>query len=136
MRWPDVEDMVAHVLDPLIEAEVVSTLHGVTTDGKEPSAANQFVAALPLIRVTRIGGVDDGVSDVARVRVVSYSTTRSEAVDLAEQARVLLCRGRHRTPAGVIDTVTTEVGPHENSTADPSLVRRWTSTYRVSARRR
>ncbi len=123
MTWPDAEETVAWVLAPLTPGrEVVSVVHGLPID-------------LPLIRVTRVGGSDDGVTDTARVEVVVYSSTRAEALGLAERARARLLPGRHRTLHGGIDQVVTEVGPHEQPTADPRRVRRWAALYRVSARR-
>ncbi|GAA1457014.1 hypothetical protein NE857_09160 [Nocardiopsis exhalans] len=124
MIWPDAEETVAWVLARLTPGrDVVSVMNGLPAD-------------LPLIRVTRIGGSDDLVTDTARVEVVVYAATRAEAHALAERARSLLLPGRHQTPHGGIDHVFTEVGPHERPTAEPRRVRRWGAVYRVSARRR
>lgn len=135
-EWPDPEDTTAHVLADLTPHHaVVSTLLGVHgPQGEDWQHLPQ--EAMPLIRSTVIGGLDDRVTDIPRVEVVVYAPTRAQARALAEAARARLMRGPHWTPHGVIDRVETEMRPYEQQAADPTRIRRWRAVYRVSARHR
>lgn len=134
-EWPDPEDTVGHALNGLTEHEVVSTLAGVHSPTGE-DWRNLPAEAMPIIRTTVLGGVDNQVTDIPRVEVVVYAATRREARRLAEQARTRLAPGRLWTPFGVIDQVETEMRPYEQQSADPTRVRRWRAVYRVSSRHR
>ena len=134
-EWPDPEDQAAHVLGDLVDHQVVSTLAGVTGPGGE-DWRNLPEEALPIIRATLLGGTDDAVSDWSRLEVVVYTATRAQARALAEAVRERFLPGPHRTPAGVIDRVETEMRPAEQQTADPARIRRWRAVYRMSTRQR
>jgi len=88
-----------------------------------------------VVRVRVIGGSDDRISDHPRVDVETFGLTRATARPLAETIRQRMLSGGHRTAYGVIDRATTEVGPQEIPYDDPD-VRRWSATYRLTARRR
>lgn len=89
-----------------------------------------------VIRVRRIGGADDRVTDVARIDVRVYAVSLSDAEDTSESARQRLISGPSRTDHGVLDRAETEVGPQEIPSPDPERYRVVSATYRVSVRRR
>ena len=89
---------------------------------------------LPFIAVNRVGGPDDGVTDTA-VMDIDVFTPDYRGHALAETIRQRLQAGPHRTEAGQIDRVTTDVAPREIPWTDGSTTRRWNATYRMSARR-
>lgn len=121
--FPDVEDLLVLVLDGLSPGrDVVTTL--------PPNLQDQ----LPLQRVRRIGGGGDQVTDVARVDVEAFASTRAAALQLARQQHQVLLSVPSATSRGLIDRVVPEVGPHELPYADPG-VRLMQATYRISVRR-
>lgn len=91
---------------------------------------------LPFIRVRRIGGTDDRVTDVARVDVRVYAVDLSAAETLSETIRQRLISRPSATAYGVLDRADTEVGPQEIPGPDPEQYRVVSTTYRVSVRRR
>lgn len=113
---------------------VASLLTDLGTTGGETSTALQ--SELPFIRVRRIGGTDDRVTDVARVDVRVYAEDLSDAATLSETIRQRLISGPAATTHGVLDRAVTEVGPQEVPGPDPDHYRVVSTTYRVSVRRR
>jgi hypothetical protein len=89
-----------------------------------------------VIRVRRIGGADDRVTDVARIDVRVYAVSLSDAEDTSESARQRLISGPSRTDHGVLDRAETEVGPQEIPSPDPERYRVVSAPNRVSVRRR
>ncbi|KAB2344878.1 tail completion protein gp17 [Actinomadura rudentiformis] len=123
--WPDIEELLLHVLADLTTGTVVTVT---------PPDLQQH---LPVIRVRRLGGSDNRVSDTARVDVDVYAATRAEAHALGEAVRQRLLVAPHVVAGpsgGVIDRVVTEVAPHSVTHPDPGT-RRVTATYRTTARR-
>lgn len=133
--WPDPEDCFAHILAPLTDHEVVTTLAGVSGPAGE-DWRNLPPESMPILRATLLGGSDDQVTDWPRMEVVVYALDPDTAYRIAGQARQLLLRGRHWTPHGVVDRVETELRPYEQQTADPNRIRRVRAVYRPSSRRR
>lgn len=89
----------------------------------------------PLIRVRRIGGFDDMITDYARTDVECYSINDFPAArDLAESCRQRLLDAPHHTPAGRLDSARTDVGPQLVPTDDQTL-RLVVATYRLYTRR-
>ena len=119
--WPDVERMLGDLLADL------------GTVGSETDTNLQ--ANLPFIRVHRIGGSDNRVTDAARVDVDVYTTDATTGKTLTETIRQRLVSGPSATAHGVIDRAWTESGPQTAPTDDPNL-RRVITTYRISYRRR
>lgn len=113
---------------------VAALLTDLGTTGGETSTTLQD--DLPFIRVRRIGGTDDRVTDVARVDVRVYAEDLSDAEGLAETIRQRLISGPSTTVHGVLDRAVTEVGPQEVPGPDPDHYRVVSTTYRVSVRRR
>lgn len=121
--YPDVHEVLTEVLTGLTDHEIVT---------RTPPDLQDH---LPLIRVRRIGGPDDGLTDVPRCDVDVYADDYDQAWALAEQVRQRMSRRRVLTSAGLMDRATTEVGPHEMPYPDSS-VRLIQATYRISLRRR
>lgn len=120
---------------PDVEQAVISLLTGLgTADTETPS---NLVANLPFIRVNRIGGTNDRITDAARVDVNIYAVKRTDAATLAETVRQRMLSYPHVITipvACVLDDVITDVAPNEVPWGDPAI-RRFTSSYRVTARR-
>lgn len=86
------------------------------------------------VRAVRVGGPDDGVTDLARVDVDVFAPTAKAARDAAEEIRErLTAPGPRRAGTVVLDRVTTDVGPRELPWGDG--IRRWGASYAVLARR-
>lgn len=128
-RFPDVETVVQDMV-----AELVG---GVSHVGSETPADLQ--GRLPFIRVTRYGGGDDGLTDVADIDVDCYGRARTATLRLAEQVRELLTRGSHEVSSEgarvVVDQVTTILAPFQPPGDGDETVRRFTASYSVRARR-
>lgn len=120
--WSPVERMAAEVLADL------------STQPIGTATPENLAEVLPVWRVLRIGGADDGVTDTARLVVETYAATVPEAEDLAEQGRQRLLRRRVRTSHGLIDRGETEVAPHLVPHPNPG-VRMVEAIYRLSSRR-
>jgi hypothetical protein len=90
---------------------------------------------LPFIRVRRVGGTDDRVTDATRVDIDVYATDATAAKSLTETIRQRLISGPSRTSYGVLDRAWTESGPQTAPTDDQNI-RRVITTYRISTRRR
>jgi len=97
---------------------------------------SQLAGGGTVIRVRRIGGADDRVTDQARIDVDVYAVDLSAAEAAAESARQALISGPSATGHGVLDRADTEVGPHEVPSPDPGAYRVVSATYRISVRRR
>ncbi|MGQ0774549.1 MAG: phage tail termination protein [Pseudonocardiales bacterium] len=90
---------------------------------------------LPVIRVQRVGGADDGISDNPRIEVACYGATRAQAWQMAERCRQLVLAGAMTTVAGaLIDKAATET-PAVQLPDDSPDVRRVVGTYRLVMRR-
>lgn len=89
-----------------------------------------------VIRVRRIGGNDDRITDAARVDIDVYAIDLGVAETGAELARQRLISGPVTTSQGVLDRADTEVAPHETPSPDPASYRVVSATYRISVRRR
>ncbi len=115
---------------PDIEAILIEYLGSLASAGEvTPESLDA-----PFIRVNRVGGFDDGITDRARVEIACYCPTRRESQALSEQARQALLACDGTDAAGVfIDHVITEtqagrsVYPNED-------VRRIAAVYRFSLR--
>lgn len=116
---------------PDIEAVLIDYLAPLAATGELTPESLQS----PFIRVNRVGGFDDGLTDRPRVEIACYCPTRRESHALSEQVRerVLACDGTDT--AGVfVDHVITEAqaGRSEYPNED---VRRIAAVYRFSLRR-
>jgi hypothetical protein len=88
---------------------------------------------MPYTLVERTGGPDDGISDTATVNIDVLSSSVDVAKQRSENIRDYLT-GDARSPRHPIDRAETVAGPQEIPYGDVS-VRRWTTTYQITARR-
>jgi hypothetical protein len=124
--WPRVARIAGDVLADL----------GTVVGETGTNLLTQLQGGHRVIRVRRIGGSDDRVTDVARIDVRVYAVNLNDAEDTSEVARQRLISGPSRTDHGVLDRAETEVGPQEIPSPDPERCRVVSTTYRVSVRRR
>lgn len=124
--WPSATRIVGAVLDGL----------GAVVGETGIALQEQLANGGRVLRVRRIGGTDDGITDVARIDVRVYAVNLSAAETTAETARQRLVSGPTATTYGVLDRADTEVGPQEVPSPDPEHYRVVSTTYRVSVRRR
>jgi len=120
--YPSAELAVCDALDDIVPASVWT--------------GEDLPDRLPAAQVRRIGGSDNGITDIARLAVSVFAATAAQARTLAEQVRQRLTSSPRRTPSGVLDRVSTESGPQIAPTADGATVRRRDAVYRVRLRRR
>lgn len=92
------------------------------------------LSRLPFIRITRVGGGDDRITDNARVSVDAFAGTRADSYTLAEAIRQKMLLWPIVLSNCVIDRIITTTGPMEVSWGDVN-VRRRVATYTVSTRR-
>lgn len=123
---------------PDIEAALrdlfVDLVAGCDNIGRQTPANLQ--AAMPYVRVQRIGGEDDGFTDSPLVAVDTFAADRSTSWALAEAIRQrLLTSGPKVVAGGSIDKGVTATGPNEIPWSDDQTVRRFTASYRVTVRR-
>jgi hypothetical protein len=117
--WADAEKVVMALLAPI--ARTVT------------STPNPLVA--PLIRVQRVGGSDDGITDHPRVEVAVFGVDRAQAWDLAERARqVILASPRTVVDGQLIDNAKTDT-PATQTPYDNADVRRVVAQFRFAWRR-
>jgi hypothetical protein len=127
---------VTNVLAPFpdVERAVGDIVADLGTAGSETNITLQ--ANLPYIRIRRLGGSDDRITDAARVDVHVYATDATTAKSVAGQLQQRLISGPSVTTHGVIDRAWTEVGPQTIPAADTANIRQVVATYRISMRRR
>ena len=118
MRWPDVEALVVAHLSTALNVRVTTKLPGNFT--------------MPIVRVTRGPGSDDGISDFSLCDVEVFAATTGAMWTLAEDAREAM-HALHNT--GLIDTVDTATSPTRVSYEQPG-VERAVASYRLTARKR
>ncbi|WP_367129925.1 MULTISPECIES: hypothetical protein [Streptomyces] len=79
MTWPDAEAALVTWLTPRLGVRVCTDMPA------------DLDTALPLVRLQRIGGTDDGFRlDMALIDLDAVAATRADAVDLAARARAAL----------------------------------------------
>lgn len=89
----------------------------------------------PLIVVRRVGGFDNGITDVARIRVQTFGSSHSTASALAEACRQLILASPATHVGGVnIDRAIVESAPVYVDYGQPPL-QRYIATYRLEVRR-
>jgi hypothetical protein len=119
---------------PDVERAVGDLVAGLGTAGSETNITLQ--STLPYIRIRRLGGSDDRVTDAARVDVHVYDTNATSAKEISEEIRQLLISGPSVTGHGIIDRAWTEIGPQTIPADDTADIRQVVATYRISMRRR
>lgn len=121
--WPDPHIILMEVLADLVDSDIVG-----------PRLHANFQAEMPIIRVRKIGGSNDKLTDFARMAVDVYAATYPEASQLAEAVRQRLMAYPHFTDAGRMDRCEVEASPFEIPWSDDTL-RYLTATYIITARR-
>lgn len=102
-RFPDVHRLLLAVLEDLAGGEGHL--------GTQTPA--DLAARLPFIRVARIGGPSDRISDYARVAIDVFGATYAEAEALAALVHELLTGTRLRAGGAVVDRVGVDQAPVE-----------------------
>jgi len=129
--FPDVEEMLRLLLDPLAPGRV---------DSERPA---DLADHLPFVQAYRFGGGDDGLTDYPSVAVDVFAARREDGDGvqggrpLAERCRQALLTARDGTvgAGSGIDATTTVSAPREVPYGTSSDVRQWSATYRLSIRR-
>lgn len=119
--FPDVQRLLVDELEALTGA-------GRTAIETPPDLA----AALPFVRVLRVGGGSDRINDRASVDVDVFAATYVAGELLAERVRQHLVGPP--PPVAVFDRIDCEIAPRELPWGD-GTVRRWNATYLVTSRR-
>lgn len=89
----------------------------------------------PLTVVRCIGGTDDRVTNIARIQVQSYGSTRVQARDLAENSRQIVLAAAATSVAGTsLDQTRTEQSPSFVDYGQPGI-HRYIAVYRLEYRR-
>jgi hypothetical protein len=90
----------------------------------------------PLIRVHRVGGSDDGITDFPRMEIACYGTDRPQAWQLAEQCRQVILGSYATEVDGVlIDSARTDNPPTQVPYATTEDTRRVLAYFRFAWRR-
>ncbi len=117
-----------------LESLVVTYLEANTATRAVTTLPTLLEAAMPIYRVTGIGGVDDKISDRVRLNVESFAALRATSYDMAEIARQAMRSMAHTLVSGwLIDTVETLSRPtwidYQND-----HVQRFIATYEITTR--
>lgn len=120
---------------PQVESCLISHLSTNTSARVAHNTPAMLQDHLPFIAVRRLGGQDDYRSDFTSVDVIVFAATLTLAYTLAYSVQQLLTGAPFVTPHGIVDRVTTELGPHEISYENPKVVM-VPASYRVTVRRR
>ena len=121
--------------DPFPDVERL-LVEGLADFGRTGTVLPDDLAELELfVRVMRLGGVDDRITDQARVDVAVFAKTRVAAWQAGREIQQRLISGPMRVPGvGVMDRAVTETGLQDFPYEDVR-VRAVLATYLVSARR-
>lgn len=129
--FPDAELVVMALLELLAPGRTVTSTPADL--GAEP--------VQPVIRVQRIGGNDDGITDRPRVEVSTFAATRGEAQQLQMQCQQRILAAGCTTvdldevDAVLIDTASTDTGPIQPPRYTNPDVRWVPAFYRFAWRR-
>lgn len=121
--FADVEALLVIYLAP------VDGVRGVSVD-----LPQNVLQRLPFIKVTRVSGGDNYLTDSAMVDVECFHATRTQASAVARTVHARMMRLRHTAVNGVlVDSVETVTGPQWINYEDENL-QRYVSTYLVESR--
>lgn len=121
-RFPDVQRVLVTGLESLAG--------GPTHIGIE--TPESFTDRLPFVRVVRVGGFSDVISDFPTVDIDVWADTYTAAEALAERIRQYLCGPP--PPIAVLDRAFCETAPRELPWGD-GVLRRFGATYGLTTRR-
>lgn len=115
--WPDAEDVAMSLISAMSPPVDATTSTDIDLEQR-----------VPIVRVTRIGGEDDGISDRPIVEFAVFHSTYDEARKLAEKIRQVVLASPCTTvptediPAGVlIDNASTVTPPAHAAYDNPAL---------------
>lgn len=118
--FPDAETVVMDLL-----AQVAPTVTATPAD-----------LTPPVIRVNRVGGSDDGITDTPRMEIACYGVDRPQAWYLSEQCRQIILSAYGVMVGDVlIDSTRTDNPPTQVPYAATEDTRRVVSYYRLGWRR-
>lgn len=120
---------------PDIEAALVDLLLDLADGGAGTVTPADLQGMMPYLRVQRFGGADDGITDALNVSIDAFAADRATSRALAEAVRQRLLTGPHVVGEATIDKAITLTAPNEVPWSDSQAVRRFTASYRVTARR-
>lgn len=124
MRWPNVTKLSVFYLKAATGVRTVTVL---PTD-----LADQ----LPIYRVKRGPGSDDGITDSPLVDLESFAATEDAMWELAEDARQAMHALRGQVVNGaLVDSVTTATAPTDVDYGNPA-VHRAVASYRLNLRKK
>jgi hypothetical protein len=116
-------------------SDIEDVMLDILADAGPTVLATPSTITAPLIVVRRIGGSDNGITDVARIRVQTFANTHVESYNLAEHCRQLILAAPATGARGAtIDRATTDTGPSYVDYGQPPL-QRYAATYRLELRR-
>jgi len=116
---------------PDVESAVMDLVTDLGTTGTVSDT--ELLDHLPFIRVGRIGGNDDLITDRPRLTIDVFTETRAEAFTISGTIQQRLISGPSKVGTVVLDVAATLNGPQEIPWSP--AVRRYSATYQVSVRR-
>lgn len=120
--WPDVEALAVAYLRTALGVRVSTKLPG------------NLEAAMPMVRVTRGPGSDDGLTDSPLLDVEVFASNPGQMWQYAEQARQAMHALAGQAVDGVlVDTVDTAAAPTRVDYENPA-VERAVASYRMGLR--
>ncbi len=120
--WPDLQLIAVAYLTDVLGLRVATTTPANLED------------QMPMVRVRRGPGSDDGVTDAPLLDVETFAGTDRGAWDLAEQARQAIHGlGGKAVNGALVDSVTTAQSPVNVDWENPA-VERYVASYRVTFR--
>jgi hypothetical protein len=128
--FPDIEVAVMAWLRATFPE--LETVNGVSHVGS--TAVAEDPTQYPFVRVGKIGGNDDLITDRPLVDIEVFDRSRMVSYTLSEAIRARLLGFPHRVNGVVIDRVGTVVSPWRAPWED-SGIHRYLATYQFSARR-
>lgn len=132
--YPDIENVLIDVLEAYWPTELgPDPVRRVDTETPE-DLQQLAVGGEVVVRITKVTGRDNGVTDYSVVDIDVFADSRAPAYAWASEIRSRLTGSPHRVGTVVIDRVVTEESPRRLPWADENI-HRYGGTYRVSARR-
>lgn len=131
--WPSVPKVLVDAIGERFDCYTATRFPG----PQSPDGDVQAIVASGhgVVRITRLGGPRDRVTDQGRIAVDVIHADEALAEDLAEEIATWLVDTRPIRGAGLmLDGATVEVSPHEVPYPDPS-VSQFSAIYLTSARR-
>lgn len=127
MTWPDIERELALWADSQPEVSHADT---VTPD---PTRFTALLEAGFVVRVGKLGGTDDGLTDFPRVDIDVFGKKRNATMDFARLFQSRL-RPRTRLASAIIDTVRANPSPRQVPWSNDNTIR-ISATYSLGLRR-